>query len=129
MDETPSLKALADAVLRRAGSRDVAETEVAHDMRKAETREVAAATTRKTLSAPHIDDGSIAAVLIRSSVVGGSVWLASDLGALDRYVDIEKSGLPVFLFSEVERLRTLSGDDLRALAGVKRSFPRARILQ
>lgn len=74
------------------------------------------------------DTGKLAAVMLRGSVVG-DVWLVADTEALAEHPDIIRSGLPVFFFDEIERLRGKTVDELRAIGMVKTVFPTGRVLQ
>lgn len=75
------------------------------------------------------ESDDVAAVLIRSAVLGEVVWLLADEDALTANPDIAASGLPVFFFAEVPQLQRLDAEGLRAVAAVKRVFPTSRVLQ
>jgi hypothetical protein len=66
--------------------------------------------------------------MLRGTVVG-DVWLVADPDTVTEHSDIANSGLPIFLFEEVEALRTKSTDELRAICEVKRLFPIAKVIQ
>jgi hypothetical protein len=74
------------------------------------------------------DAGELAAVLLRKTVIS-DVWLVADDGTLADHPHILRSGLPVFLFSEVEQLRGKTRDELKAIGMVKAVFPTGRVLQ
>lgn len=75
-----------------------------------------------------IETGTIAAVLLRGSMIGDA-WLVADDDALAEHPDIAQSGLPVFRFAEVAFLARLDAGELRAVAACKRAFPTAGVLQ
>lgn len=75
-----------------------------------------------------LDTTEITAVkLVNTSI--GDVWLVADTDALAEHPDIIRSGLPVFLFEEVETLRGKTPEELRAIGMVKAVFPTGRVLQ
>jgi hypothetical protein len=74
------------------------------------------------------DAGELAAVMLRKTVIGG-VWLVADDEALADHPDIIRSGLPVFLFSEVEQLRGKTPAELKAFGMMKAAFPTSRLVQ
>jgi hypothetical protein len=84
--------------------------------------------TQQEASAFDLDAGNIAAVKLAKTVIG-DVWLVADDDALADHPDIIRSGLPVFLFSEVEQLRGKTPAELKAIGMVKAAFPRGRVLQ
>ena len=59
----------------------------------------------------------------------GDLWLIADDDVLAEQPDIVRSGLPLVRFSELEHLQRLDAASLLALGVVKRTFPRARVLQ
>ncbi|MGE3993580.1 hypothetical protein [Pseudorhodoplanes sp.] len=86
------------------------------------------APTTRAPGADPIETGTIAAVLLRGSVIGDA-WLVADDDALAEHSDLAQSGLPVFRFAEVPFLAQLDAEALRAVAACKRAFPTARVLQ
>jgi hypothetical protein len=79
---------------------------------------------------PCIEDGTIAAVLLRAAVLDGAlVWLVADNAALADHPDIVRRGLPVFFFDELEQLRGKSAAELQAIGMVRTVFPTGRVLQ
>jgi hypothetical protein len=74
------------------------------------------------------DSGELAAVLLRRTLLG-DVWLVADTGALADHPDIIRSGLPVFFFEEISRLRGKTAAELRAVGILKAKFPTGRVLQ
>lgn len=75
------------------------------------------------------DSGSVAAVLLHSTLLDHGVWLVADDAALIEYPDIEASGFPIFFFDEVNCLRGKSVERLRQVSMVKLAFPGARMVQ
>jgi hypothetical protein len=82
------------------------------------------------LSTPTFDPdaGEIAAARLANTVIG-DCWLVKDEKALLDNPDIIRSGLPVFFFDEVERLRGKTPGELKAIGMVKATFPTSRVLQ
>jgi TubC N-terminal docking domain len=74
------------------------------------------------------DAGELAAVKLRNTLIGDA-WLVRDPEALVEHTDIIRSGLPVFFFDEVERLRGKTPAELQAIGTVKVIFPTGRVLQ
>jgi hypothetical protein len=83
---------------------------------------------KKTVELFDADDGQLAAVKLRNTVID-DLWLVADDDALSDHPDIIRSGLPVFFFDELERLRGKTREQLRAIAAVKAAFPTSRVLQ
>lgn len=73
------------------------------------------------------DTAEIAAVLVNTII--GDCWLVVDDDALTDHPDIIRSGLPVFFFDEVEKLRNKTVAELKAIGMVKTTFPTSRVLQ
>ncbi len=65
---------------------------------------------------------------LRNTVIG-DVWLVADSEALGEHPDIIRSGLPVFWFDEVEKLRGKTPAELKAIGMVKATFPTSWLLQ
>lgn len=74
------------------------------------------------------DTGELTAVKLTRTVMG-DVWLVADDDALAENPSIIRSGLPVFFFDEVERLRGKTPEELKAIGMVKATFPTSRVLQ
>jgi len=74
------------------------------------------------------DAGHIAAVMLRATIIG-DVWLVADDDTLADHLDMIRSGLPVFYFSEVEQLRDKTPAELKAIGMVKAIFPTSRAVQ
>jgi hypothetical protein len=74
------------------------------------------------------DAGQLTAVKLTGTIIG-DLWLIRDDDALADHPDIVRSGLPVFLFSEMEQLRGKTAEELKAIAAVKATFPTGRVLQ
>jgi hypothetical protein len=74
------------------------------------------------------DAGELAAVKLRNTVIGDA-WLVADAETLADHPDIVRSGLPIFFFDEIERLRGKTAAELKAVAMVKQQFPTGRVLQ
>ena len=68
------------------------------------------------------------AVKLCNTIIG-DVWLVADAHTLAEHPDIEASGLPVFFFDEVERLRGKSVEALQAIGKIKSVFPTSRVQQ
>jgi hypothetical protein len=73
-------------------------------------------------------DSELAAVLLRGTI-WGDVWLIADDDVLRENTDIARGNVPVLRFAEVDHLRRLGTEGMRALGIIKRAFPTARILQ
>jgi len=74
------------------------------------------------------DSGELAAVMLRGTVLG-DVWLIADAETLVEQPDIIRSALPVFFFDEVETLRGMAPEELKAVGMMKATFPTGRVLQ
>jgi hypothetical protein len=74
------------------------------------------------------DAGELAAVKLTGTIIG-DVWVVRDDDTLADSPDIIRSGLPVFFFEEVERLRGKTPEELKAIGLVKAEFPTSRVLQ
>jgi hypothetical protein len=74
------------------------------------------------------DASEIAAVMLRGTI-SGDCWLVAAADALAEHPDILRAGLPVFFFDEVERLRSKTVEELRAIGMAKTVFPTGRVLQ
>ena len=70
----------------------------------------------------------LAAVRIRSRLLGRELWLARDVETA-RALVAEGSALPVLTFADVPALRGKSGPMLGALLEGLAAFPGARVLQ
>ena len=75
-----------------------------------------------------LTNGTIAAVKLVNTVIG-DLWLVADVGTVAEHPDILRSGLPVFLFDELEELRGKTPAELMAIGMVKATFPTSRVLQ
>ncbi len=118
-----NLKALADAVLRRDAPRDNAR-DTAQKIVPRPGLEAGHSGTPATLA----EAGELAAVKLTRTMIG-DLWLVADAQALAEHPDIIRSGLPVFWFDEVERLRGKTPAELKAIGVVKATFPTSRVLQ
>ena len=85
--------------------------------------------TPSTRQQPRLDQGDVAAVKIRSRLLGQDIWLVADQRALAENSDIVASGLPALLFEEVPYLHGLPAEQLRRVLYAKRVFPGGRMVQ
>src|ERR1700687_2089377 len=85
---------------------------------------------RRTTALPafDLDTSEVTAVKLVNTVLG-ALWLVADEDALAEHPDIIRSGLPVFWFDEVEKLRGKTRAELQAIAMVKAAFPTGWTLQ
>jgi hypothetical protein len=85
---------------------------------------------RRVSADTDLTDGVVAAVLLKSAVLGGAlVWLVADDETLAEHPDIICAGLPVFFFDELEQLRGKTLAELQAIGMVKAVFRTGRVLQ